>query len=421
VSNTHHPQDILQSISDPLIATGGIARTFTKDLLIDPTTRGTKDILHQVTAVASSSSIDSAQNFISEIVTPKQAEPPCSAYGSYSDLVQDPKVDMIYVATPHSHHYQNVMLCLTASKPVLCEKAFTVNASQAQILYNTAQQKNLFLMEAVWTRFFPLSLAIRQHITNGDLGQVLRVSADLSIGQPPEHHFPTTNRMINPHLAGGCLLDLGIYSLTWIFQTLYHTLPSSPQRQPPSVKGVIMTPEPRTGTDEMTTILLDFPQSPPSGGSEQTHAHAIATTALRVDYDPDKLGSAGPAIRIQGTKAEIQVFGPAFRPERYRFIPCRSSTSSGEKDENDDDKKKEGSSPSRDHAFDFPGGGHGMFWEADEAARCWRDGARESEGMPWEESILIMKVMDEVRRLGGLKYPEEIESKEFPLRLGGKS
>ena len=407
---------MLQVISDPLIATGGIARTFTKDLLIDPTTRGTKDILHQVTAVASSSSVDSAQNFISEIVTPKQAEPLCSAYGSYSDLVKDPNVDMIYVATPHSHHYQNVRLCLSAGKPVLCEKAFTVNAEQAQILYKTAQEKNLFLMEAVWTRFFPLSIAIRHHITSGDLGQVLRVSADLSIGQPPEHHFDPTNRMINPDLAGGCLLDLGIYSLTWIFQTLYHTLPPTSQRHaPPTVKGVIMTPEPRTGTDEMTTILLDFPRSPPSGGP--THAHAIATTALRVDHDPDKLGSAGPAIRIQGTKAEIQVFGPAYRPQSYRFIPCRSSSSSSEKD----DKKENSPQPTtRDYAFDFPGGGHGMFWEADEAARCWRDGARESAGMPWEESILIMQVMDQVRRLGGLAYPAEIESVEFPLRLGEK-
>jgi predicted dehydrogenase len=295
------------------------------------------------------------------------------------------------------------MLCLSAGKPVLCEKAFTVNAEQARILYKTAQQNNLFLMEAVWTRYFPLSIAIRQHITSGDLGEVLRVSADLSIGLNPEDNFDPSNRMINPDLAGGCLLDLGIYSLTWIFQTLYHTLSPS-QRQPPEVKGVIMTPEPRTGADEMTTILLDFPKSTPTG---QTHAHAIATTALRVDDDPDKLHSAGPAIRIQGTKGEIQVFGPAFRPSTYRFIPWRS----GEKGEK---------GQPRDHKFDFPGDGHGMYWEADEAARCWRDGARESEGMPWDESILIMQVMDEVRRLGGLAYPPEIESTEYPLQLGAR-
>jgi predicted dehydrogenase len=340
---------------------------------------------------------------MSEIVTSRQKDPKCTAYGSYQELVRDPAVDMIYVATPHSHHYQNVMLCLEAGKPVLCEKAFTVNAEQARILYETAQQKNLFLMEAVWTRYFPLSIAIRKHITDGDLGEVLRVNADLSIGLIPEDNFDTSNRMINKDLAGGCLLDLGIYSLTWIFQTLYHTQPPK-QRQAPKLKGVAMTPEPRTGADEMTTILLEFPKSTPTG---LTTAHAIATTALRVDYDPDNLNSAGPAIRIQGTKGEIQVYGPAFRPSKYRFVPWRNRDK-GEKGE------------PKDYEFDFPGEGHGMFWEADEAARCWRDKALESEGISWEESTLIMDIMDEVRKQGGLTYPKEIESTDYPIDLRAK-
>ena len=131
------------------IATGGIARTFTKDLLIDPKTRGTNDVVHNVTAVASSSSFDSAKKFVSEIVTPKQSDLTCSAYGSYEALVKDVNVDIIYVASPHSHHYQNCMLCLEYGKPVLCEKALTVNAEQAKTLYKTAKEKNLFFMEAV--------------------------------------------------------------------------------------------------------------------------------------------------------------------------------------------------------------------------------------------------------------------------------
>lgn len=295
------------------------------------------------------------------------------------------------------------MLCLEAGKSVLCEKAFTVNAEQARILYKTAQQKNLFLMEAVWTRYFPLSVAIRKHITDGDLGEVLRVNADTSLGMNPEDFFDTSHRMINKDLAGGCLLDLGIYSLTWIFQTLYHTLPSK-QRQAPKVKGVAMTGEPRTGADEMTTIILEFPISAPSG---QTSAHAIATTALRVDYDPDNLSSAGPAIRIHGSKGEIQVYGPAFRPSKYRLIPCVNR-----------DKGEKGDV--QEHEFDFPGDGHGMYWEADEAARCWRDKALESQGLSWEESTLIMEIMDEVRRQGGLTYPKEIESTAYPVDLKAK-
>lgn len=305
---------------------------------------------------------------------------------------------MIYVATPHSHHYQNVMLCLSAGKPVLCEKAFTVNADQARILYQTARDKNLFLMEAVWTRYFPLSVAVRKHITSGEIGEVLRVNADLSMGYPPEEFFSVSHRMVNKDLAGGCLLDIGIYSLTWVFQTLYHTLPPA-QRQPPIVKGVVMTPEPRTGADEMTTVLLEFPKSSPTG---KTTAHAIATTALRLDYNPDNLHSAGPAIRIQGTKGEIQVYGPAYRPSRYKIVPRRN--------------REEGEAGgAQEYELDIPG--HGMFWEADEAARCWRDKRLESEGLGWEESTVIMQVMDEVRRQGGLTYPAEIESTEYPIDL----
>ena len=157
-------------------ATGGIARTFTKDLLIDPKTRGVNDLVHQVAAVASSSSVNSAKKFISDVVTPSQSDKECSSYGSYEELVKDPEVQIIYVASPHSHHFQNCMLCLNNGKPVLCEKALTVNAAQAKILYRTAREKNLFFMEAVWTRYFPLSIEIRKRIQDGELGECLRVS-----------------------------------------------------------------------------------------------------------------------------------------------------------------------------------------------------------------------------------------------------
>jgi len=384
-------------LTSHLAATGGIARTFTKDLLIDPSTRDTSDITHAVTAAASSSSLSSAEKFISEIVTPKQASTKCTAYGSYAELVKDPDVDIIYVATPHSHHFQNVMLCLSAGKPVLCEKAFTVNAEQAKILYKTAEEKKLFLMEAVWTRYFPLSIAVRKHITSGDIGEVLRVSADLSIGEIPEEAFDVSHRMVNKDLAGGCLLDLGIYSLTWVFQTMWHTLSKDLQKDKPKVIGTAMTPEPRTGADEMTTMLIEFPKSTPNG---LTKSQAVATTAMRVAFDPDGKNSAGPAVRVQGSKGELQVYGPIFRPTRYRFIP-----NSGE---------------IKDEQFEFPGGGHGMFWEADEAARCLRDGKLESQGLSWDESILIMEIMDEARRQGGLTYPKEIESTEYPVDLKAK-
>ncbi|KAL8702879.1 MAG: hypothetical protein Q9201_003942 [Fulgogasparrea decipioides] len=387
-----------------ILATGLIADLFVKDLILDPSTRDVSDVKHEVKAVASSSSADRARKFIQDCKVPEGA----AAYGSYEELVKDTNVDIIYVATPHSHHYQNTMLCLEAGKHVLCEKAFTTNAAQAKRLIEVAQAKNLFLMEAVWTRFFPLSIQIRKFIEDGNLGAVHRVIADNSFGDPVEEKYGTAHRMVNPNLAGGCLLDLGIYSLTWVFQTLYHTLPPQSRKPPKVVSAVI--PYHLTGADEMTSMILTFPTAPgpaPAGtpdGSQTHPAHGIALTNLRVATDPDGHNSARPSIRIQGTKGEIQVDGPAYRPHAWRFIHAKADNEMGK-----------GEPKVEVHECPIPG--HGMFWEADECARCLRDGRCESEGMEWEESAVIMEVMDEVRRQGGIKYPEAIESLEYPLAL----
>jgi predicted dehydrogenase len=128
-----------------ILATGGIAETFGRDILLNPETRGIRDVEHVVTAAASSSSQSRARAFLDKIRAPSNA----IAYGSYKQLAQDPSVDIIYVATPHSHHYQNSMLCLESGKNVLCEKAFTTNAEQLKLLIDKAKEKNVFLMEAV--------------------------------------------------------------------------------------------------------------------------------------------------------------------------------------------------------------------------------------------------------------------------------
>ena len=117
-----------------------------------------------------------------EVGAPSEAK----AYGSYEEFVKNPDIDIVYIATPHSHHYQNAMLCLEAGKNVLCEKAFTVNAAQARKLAEVARSKNLFLMEAVWTRYFPLSIYVRDIITSGKIGTVYRTYADLSMSMAPE-------------------------------------------------------------------------------------------------------------------------------------------------------------------------------------------------------------------------------------------
>lgn len=371
--------------------------------------------------MASSSSKERAEHFINETGIPG----PCAAYGSYEELVADPNVDIIYVATPHSHHFQNTMLALEAGKHVLCEKPFTVNAEQLEVLRDVARQKKLFLMEAVWTRYFPVSVQIRDLIRRGEIGEVLRVTADNSVGANPEEDWGDNHRMVNLDLAGGALLDcrlslrtslyefllmgrkkkVGIYSLTWVFQTLYHTLPVD-QRRPPSAISSYVAKYPGTGADEDTTVLLTFPTTTPTNNFKPNRtSHAVASTSLRLASNPDRRKTAGPAIRIQGTKGEIQVHGPAYRPEGFRLIPLVPKGADPNSVE-----IKEVENP-------FPDNGHGMYWEADEAARCLRDGKLESETMPLEESIQLMRVMDEVRKQAGLVYPEKIESRSYPLNL----
>ena len=144
---------------------------FVKDLLTNPATRGVHDVRHEVVAVASSTSAQRAADFLTTVKAPPGN---VKTYGSYHELVADPAVDIIYVATPHSHHFQNAMLALEAGKNVLCEKALTVNAAQARKLFDTAKAKNVFFMEAVWTRYFPISIKVRELIKSGVIGTVYR-------------------------------------------------------------------------------------------------------------------------------------------------------------------------------------------------------------------------------------------------------
>lgn len=144
-----------------------------------------------------------AHDFLSSVNAP----PETAAYGSYESLLADPNVQIVYISTPHSHHFQNARIALLAGKHVLLEKAFTVNAAQACSLIQLAREKNLFLMEAMWTRFFPLVQYVRQLIKDGAIGAVQRVVADRNLGRDVEKLYGTEHRLVNPALAGGALLD----------------------------------------------------------------------------------------------------------------------------------------------------------------------------------------------------------------------
>ncbi len=307
------------------------------------------------------------------------------------------------------------MLALCAGKPVLVEKAFTTNARQAKVLIETARERNLLLMEALWTRYLPVSTRVRQLVADGAIGDVQRILADTSFSEDVESKWGTQNRIVNMSLAGGALLDLGVYSLTWLFQILYHLQPS-PRQVPESVLSAVT--KYRTGADEQTTVLLTFPAPFAREIHTGTHrggnlAHGIATCGMRAGTDPDMKGSSGPSVRIQGTKGEIQLLGPAFRPTGYRLIPKVDTTTrvpvGGIKEVED-----------VEIAIPGPGlekGGHGMFYEADEASRCLRDGKLESQILDWQETLLIMDTMDKVRAQHGIVYPEIIETAEYPVVL----
>lgn len=227
----------------------------------------------------------------------------------------------------------------------------------------------------------------------------------MSIGVIPEDDFPESHRMVNPDLAGGALLDLGIYALTWVFQTLYHTQ-SNPQ--PPKIASTMT--KYKTGADENTSMLLTFPRK------EHGDAHGIATTSFRISSNPDGKGSAGAAIRVQGSLGEIQIFPPAFRPSQTKLI------------------LKDGTVEEK--TFDFPGPGkgsgwvngfgstkqpegvgQGMFWEADECAYALRDGRKEGKYESLQESLVIMQTMDEVRKQNDFKLPDKIETLDYPVDL----
>ena len=361
-----------------------------ENLLVLPSTRNVADVKHVIAAAASSSSLERAQQFLEECKCPSWAR----AYGSYEGIVADPNVDIIYIATPHSHHFQNAMLCLKAGKHVLCEKPFTVNAPQAEILARVARERKLFLMEAVWTRFFPLSIAVRKMVAEGKIGKIHRVIADNSFGDDVEKKWGTEHRMVNMDLAGGALLDceyslhivvaprtlipvkVGVYSLTWVFQILYHLQPGS-ARETPSIVSSMIHYE-KTGADVLTSMILTFPKM---------QADGIALTGLLAATDPDH-NHASPSIKIMGSEGQILVYGPPYRPLSISLV--------------------HNNHPRVDQAFELPG--HGMFYEADECARCIRDGKLESETIPLQESIAVMKAMDEVRKQGHLRYSDRLES-----------
>ncbi|CAG7847775.1 Trans-1,2-dihydrobenzene-1,2-diol dehydrogenase; AltName: Full=D-xylose 1-dehydrogenase; AltName: Full=D-xylose-NADP dehydrogenase; AltName: Full=Dimeric dihydrodiol dehydrogenase [Serendipita indica DSM 11827] len=361
-----------------ILGAGYISGKFVSDIILDPKTRGVTDVVHKLVAVGSRDAAK-GKEFLAKITG--KDDHPAKIYGSYEEVVKDPNVDAVYIGVPHPGHYDLTTLCLTNGKHVLCEKPFTVNAKEAEALIQLAKEKNLFLMEAMWTRFLPVADYISDLVKGGTLGDIRVLHADLS-GDFDIQNLPLTHRILDPKLGGGALLDLGPYPLVWAIIAMYEHPANN--KQHPSAISAAMLKTPLTGVDAHTSFTLNF---------DQLNAQAVLTCGITIS-------SPNPALVIRLRKGNIIVDAPIYRPNvvKVQYLAKEGS----------DEVVKEETKTFKNGA-DEQHGGSGWHWQADEVARCIRDGKIQSDKWGWDKTLLEMKIFDEVRKQGQLVFPEGVE------------
>ena len=322
-----------------ILAPGWIAGQFAAALR-----RGTR----QRIAAVGSRNLDRARAFADEHGAP-------TAYGSYDELVHDPHVDIVYVASPHSEHHRQARLALEAGKPVLVEKAFTRNAAEARDLIDLARANGLFVLEGMWSRFLPHYDVIHQAVHDGLIGEVTTVFADHG-----QHLYPDgPDRLAAPDLAGGALLDLAVYPISFADFVL----------------GPLTT---ITATGSLTDRGVD---------RQESVTVANAAGALGVLH-ASMLAASPCSATICGTDGRLEIAGTFYLP---------SSVTLRDRDGQLIDRYD----PTGDTAH------QGLRYEAAEAARCLTAGAAESPLHPPATTLRIMQAMDEVRRQLGVHFPGE--------------
>ena len=274
------------------------------------------------------------------------------SYGRYEDLAADPQVDAVYIATPHVGHESHAVLCLEAGKHVLCEKPLAVNAARAKRMIAAARANDRVLMEALWTRFLPAMVHVRSLIGNGIIGEVRMVQADFGF----RAEIDPASRLFAPELAGGALLDLGIYPLNLAFMVC---------GEPFEIHTTANLGA--TGVDEESAILLRH-----RGGRL-----SVLSCALRVETPRE--------AHILGTRGRITLRCPWWGASRV-------SLHLRDRDRED---------------FEFPLRGAGYTYEAEAFMDLIRSGERESDIMPLDESLAVIRTMDAIRSRWGLSYPGE--------------
>jgi len=270
-------------------------------------------------------------------------------YDSYEALARDPDVDIVYVATPHSRHYEDMKLMLEHGKHVLCEKSFTVDAAQAKEIFDLAKKKNVFVMEAFWTKLLPIYREVERVIASGAIGEIRAVTAQYGYTTAREA------RKFEPSLAGGTLLDIGVYAIGFACMFLgyeYDAIQSN----------LVMN---GAGTDAVDAMIL-------------RKGNAVAQLTTAIGAQMTVFGG------IYGTRGHIDV--PEFKnPQRVTVCV-------------------DGEAP---YTIERPFEINGFEYEIREAVSCVREGRLESAVMTPEQSVATMAIMDEIRRQNGLKFPFE--------------
>lgn len=320
-----------------ILGVGGISET------VAPTLMKLKDI---ECYAAASRTLSKAQCFAKKYGFEK-------AYGSYDELLNDPEVELIYVATPHSLHYEHMMQSIAHGKPVLCEKAFTLNAEQAAEIQTESERHQIFAAEAMWTRYMPSRALIQQIIDSGIIGKISTMTANLSypISQVP--------RITDPGLAGGALLDVGVYGLNF---ALMH-FGADIERVESSVQFT------DTGVDGTESITLFY-----ADGRMAVLTHGIYARSDRKGIFHGDKGYI--VVENINNPQSISVFNTKDELIQHYDIPEQIS---------------------------------GYEYEFEEAVRCIQEGKRESDSMPLSESIRLMQLADTIRRQWGFLYPQEKE------------
>ena len=319
-----------------ILGPGSIAEKFATGLSVLPDAR---------LAAIGSRNLDRAQAFADRFGAER-------AWGSYEKLANDPDIDVVYIATPHPVHFPAAKLCLEAGKAVLCEKPFTVNAEEAAELIELARSRNLFLMEAMWTRFLPSFMHLRQLLSDQAIGEPRLLTADFGFA----HNGGPEHRLFNPLLAGGALLDVGIYVCS-LASMIFGT--------PARIQTLAHLGE--TGVDELATFTFEYGNG----------ALAQLNCAVRLDTPNEAM--------IAGTQGMIRI--PAFWWKGERLTLHRPGQAVD--------------------VLDLPMEGNGYNYEAAEVMRCLRAGEIESSVMPHAETLAQIQTLDAIRAQWGLEYPME--------------